>query len=58
MKISTYRQRLRDAFYKRLDKKTGWGRLEIKKEFEEVGEEVLMEMLDEEEGYEDSRPRP
>ncbi len=47
MKFSTYRQKLRDAFYSRLDKKTGWGKLEIKKEFEGAGEEVILEMLEE-----------
>lgn len=36
---------LKDAFYKRLEKKTGWGRNEIKKEFEQAEIETLSEML-------------
>ena len=49
MKISIYRQRLRDEFYARLQRKTGWGREEVKKEFEEAGETVVLEMLEEKE---------
>ena len=48
MKISTYRQKLRDTFYKRIERKTGWGKEEVKKEFEQAGEEVILEMLEEE----------
>ena len=48
MKVSVYRQRLRDAFYERVEKKTGWGKNEIKKEFEEASEQVILDMLDEE----------
>ena len=48
MKISVYKQRLRDAFYRRLERKTGWGKEEVKKEFEEASEEVILEMLEEE----------
>ena len=47
MKISIYKQRLRDTFYKRLERKTGWGEEEVKKEFEEASEEVVLEMLEE-----------
>lgn len=47
MKISVYRQKLRDAFFKRLEQKTGWGKELVKKEFEEAGEQVLLEMLEE-----------
>ena len=49
MKILDYRQRLRDAFYERLERKTGWGKEEVKKEFEEAGEEVILIMLEEKE---------
>jgi hypothetical protein len=47
MKISVYRQKLRDAFFKHLERKTGWGKEEVKKEFEQAGEEVILEMLEE-----------
>lgn len=47
MRISDYRQKLRDEFYKRLERKTGWGKEEIKKEFEQAGETVILEMLEE-----------
>lgn len=46
MKISDYRQRLRDEFFKRLERKTGWGKEEVKKEFEQAGEAVILEMLE------------
>ena len=49
MKISAYRQQLRDAFFERLDRKTGWGKEEVKKEFEQAGEEVILKMLEEKE---------
>lgn len=47
MKISEYRQKVRDAFFSRLEKKPGWGRVEIKKEFQEAEEQVILEMLEE-----------
>ena len=47
MKIPEYRQKIRDEFYKGIDRKTGWGKNEIKKEFEEAGEVVILEMLEE-----------
>ena len=50
MKISDYRQHLRDEFYKRLERKTGWGKEEVKKEFEQAGEAVILKLL--EEGHE------
>lgn len=49
MKIAEYRQRLRDMFYQRLERKTGWGKEEVKREFEEAGEQVVLEMLEEQE---------
>ena len=49
MKISVYRQRLRDVFHERLDRKTGWGKEEVKREFNEASEQVILEMLEEEE---------
>ena len=49
MKILEYRQRLRDSFFERLERKTGWGKEEVKKEFEQAGEEVILEMLEEDE---------
>lgn len=49
MKVSTYRQRLRDEFFLRLERKTGWGKEEIKKEFDQAGEAVLLKMLEENE---------
>ena len=48
MKISKYRQHLRDAFFERLERKTGWGKEEVKKEFNEASEQVILEMLEEE----------
>jgi hypothetical protein len=53
MKLSVYRQSLRDEFYKRLERKTGWGKEEVKREFEEAGEVVILEML-EREGEQDA----
>lgn len=48
MKISEYRQRLRDTFFQRIERKTGWGKEEVKKEFNEASEQVTLEMLEEE----------
>lgn len=49
MKISEYRQNLRDEFFKRLERKTGWGKEEVKKEFDQAGEVIILEMLEEKE---------
>lgn len=49
MKISEYKQKLRDAFYSRLERKNGWGKEEVKRLFEESNDEVILEMLEEEE---------
>ena len=48
MKIS-YQQKLRDAFYKRLERKTGWGKEEVKREYETAENQVIIEMLKEQE---------
>ena len=49
MKLSTYVQLLRDTFFERLERKTGWGKEEVKKEFNEATEAILMDMLSKEE---------
>jgi len=49
MKISIYIQKFRDAFFERLERKTGWGKEEVKKEFNEASEQLILEMLEEEE---------
>ena len=50
MKVSVYSQKVRDEFYKRLERKTGWGKEEIKKGFEQAGEAVILEMLEADNG--------
>ena len=45
-KFSEYVQRLRKTLFARLERKTGWGKEEVKKEFWEAQEKVLGEMLD------------
>lgn len=43
--ISALFVNLTDKFFKRLERKTGWGKEEIKAEFKEVLIEIAMEML-------------
>ena len=45
-KFSEYCQRLRHNFFQRLERKTGWGKEELKKEFYEATQETLMELID------------
>jgi len=47
MKLSTYRQRLRDAFYRRLELNSVWTTDAIKQLFEEAGDEVILDALEE-----------
>ena len=47
MRLIDYKQRLRDAFYERLERKTGWGKEEVKREFEQAGEQVILEAIEE-----------
>ena len=47
VKISRYMEKLRDNFFTRLQRKTGWGKEEVKKEFNEASEQTILEMLEE-----------
>jgi len=52
MRISDYRQRLRDAFYERLNNLRGriiWEVDDIKALFEQAGEQVILDELEEQE---------
>lgn len=53
IKISGYRQKLRDSFFERIERKTGWGKEKVKNEFDEASQQVLLEMLEEEEEEEE-----
>jgi len=57
MKLSEYRRKLRDEFFRRLDRKTGWGKEQIKEEFREASEAILLDMLYEVEESSDSLER-
>ena len=56
IKISGYRQKLRDSFFERIERKTGWGKEKVKNEFDEASQQVLLEMLEEEEEEEEWKP--
>lgn len=47
MKFSEYAQLLRKRFFERLERKTGWGKEEVKKEYWEAATQVLEEQLNE-----------
>jgi hypothetical protein len=49
MKVSTFVQRLREEFFNQLNRKTGWGKEEIKECFNQAKDKVITEMLEEEE---------
>lgn len=49
MKTSEVLQALRDSFFERLEKHTGWGKEQVKKEYNESVEEILFNLLEKEE---------
>jgi hypothetical protein len=44
--IKEYKQKLTDEFFKRIERKTGWGKEELKNEFRDASESVLLEMYE------------
>lgn len=44
--FTKFQNDLQENFFKRLEKKTGWGKEEVKKEYIEAKSEVTMKTLD------------
>lgn len=47
MKIKSFIEKLRMNFYKRLDRKTGWGKVELREEFEQALTDTTIDEADE-----------